>query len=144
MNRDRSDGEGASGARLESALVPVRSRVATLLAVLAVAIAPGAALAQSGGAGDDQYVDPLGGGSQQQQQSGGSNSSGGSSNGPALSNSPALSAQASPTTAPSSSSSASAQTLPRTGADAGVVAAIGAALLLAGAVLRRRLRHERL
>ena len=141
MNRDRSDGEGASGARLESALVPVRSRVATLLAVLAVAIAPGAALAQSGGAGDDQYVDPLGGGSQQQQQSGGSNSSGGSSNGPALSNSPALSAQASPTTAPSS---ASAQTLPRTGADAGVVAAIGAALLLAGAVLRRRLRHERL
>ena len=144
MNRDRSDGEGASGARLESALVPVRSRVATLLAVLAVAIAPGAALAQSGGAGDDQYVDPLGGGSQQQQQSGGSNSAGGSSTGPALSNSPALSAQASPTTAPSSSSSASAQTLPRTGADAGVVAAIGAALLLAGAVLRRRLRHERL
>jgi LPXTG-motif cell wall-anchored protein len=145
MNRDRSDGEGASGARLESALVPVRSRVATLLAVLAVAIAPGAAFAQSGGAGDDQYVDPLGGGSQQQQQqSGGSNSSGSSSNGPALSNSPALSAQASPTTAASSSSSPSAQTLPRTGADAGVVAAIGAALLLAGAVLRRRLRHERL
>ena len=123
--------------------MPLRSRVAALLAVLAVAIAPGAAFAQSGGAVDDQYVDPLGGGSQQQQQqSGGSNSSGSSSNEPALSNSPALSAQASPTTA--ASSSASGQTLPRTGADAGVAAAIGAALLLAGAVLRRRLRHERL
>ena len=109
-------------------------------------MAPGAAFAQSGGAGDDQYVDPLGGGSQQHQKSGSSNSSGSSSNQPALSNSPALSAQASPTTSSSasSSSSASAQTLPRTGADTGVVAAIGAALLLAGAALRRRLRHERL
>jgi hypothetical protein len=67
--------------------VPVRSRVAALLAVLAVAIAPGAAFAQSGGAGDDQYVDPLGGNSQQQS-SGGSNSSSGSSNGPTLSNTP--------------------------------------------------------
>jgi LPXTG-motif cell wall-anchored protein len=123
--------------------VPARRRIAAALAVLAVAIAPGAAFAQSGGAGDDQYVDPLGGGSQQQQQNGGSNSSGGSSNEPALSNTPALNAQASPTPSTTASSS-SGQTLPRTGADAGVVAAIGAALLLAGAALRRRLRHERL
>jgi len=124
--------------------VPARRRLAALLAVLAVAIAPGAAFAQSGGAGDDQYVDPLGGGSQQQQNSGsnGSGSSDGTSTGPALSSTPTLSAQASPTTTTSSSSSG--QTLPRTGADAGVVAAIGTALLLAGTVLRRRLRHERL
>ena len=125
--------------------MPVRSRVATLLAVLAVAIAPGAAFAQSGGAGDDQYVDPLGGGSQQQQQqnSGGSGNSGSGSNGPALSNTPALSAQASPTTTSSAPAASSAQTLPRTGVDAGVVAAIGAALLLAGIALRRRLADAR-
>jgi LPXTG-motif cell wall-anchored protein len=127
-----------SGARLESALVPDRRQIAAVLAVLALGIAPGAALAQSGGAGDDQYVDPIGGNSQQQN-SGGSNPSGGSSNGPALSNTPALSAQATPA-APAPAAS-SGQTLPRTGMDAGAVAAIGLALLLAGAALRVRLRH---
>lgn len=108
-----------------------------------MAAAPGAALAQSGGAGDDQYVDPIGGNSQQHSNSGGSNSSSGS-NGPTLSNTPTLNAQASPTTTASSTSGSTAQTLPRTGADPVVVAAFGAALLLAGAVLRRRLRHGRL
>jgi LPXTG-motif cell wall-anchored protein len=131
-----------SGSRLESALVPARRRIAAVLAVLAVGVAPGAALAQSGGAGDDQYVDPIGGNSQQQN-SGGSNNSSNTSTGPALSNTPALSAQASPSTAAAPAAS-SGQTLPRTGADAGVVAAIGLTLLLAGAAMRRRLRDERL
>src|SRR5438477_12287737 len=62
---DRSERRPMSGARLESALVPARRRIAAILAVLAVGIAPGAALAQSGGAGDDQYVDPIGGNTQQ-------------------------------------------------------------------------------
>ena len=121
--------------------MPDRRLIAAVLAVLALGLAPGAAFAQSGGAGDDQYVDPLGGNSQQQS-SGGSNSSGGSSNGPTLSNAPALSAQAAPTT--SAPAASSGQTLPRTGFDAGFVAAIGVALLLAGVALRLRLRHARL
>jgi LPXTG-motif cell wall-anchored protein len=113
-----------------------------LIAALVLGLAPGAALAQSGGAGDDQYVDPIGGNGQQQG-NGGSNSSGGSSNGPTLSNTPSLSAQASPTTS-SAPAASSGQTLPRTGFDAGFVAAIGLTLLLLGAALRRRLRDERL
>jgi hypothetical protein len=130
-----------SGSRLESALVPARRRIAAVLAVLAVGVAPGAALAQSGGAGDDQYVDPIGGNGQQQGNNGSNTSSGGNSTGPALSNTPALSAQASPSAAPAATSG---QTLPRTGLDAGVIAAFGLTLLLAGAALRRRLRDERL
>src|SRR4051794_36826260 len=145
ITRDRSDGEGASGARLESALVPVRSRVGALLAVLAVAFAPGAALAQSGGAGDDQYVDPIGGNTQQQ--NGGNSSSGsgsnGTSTGPALSATPSLSAS-SGQPAPAAPASSSGATLPRTGLDVGFVAAIGLALVLTGAAVRVRLRHERL
>jgi LPXTG-motif cell wall-anchored protein len=130
-----------AGIRLESAVVPDRRLIAAVLATLALGVAPGAALAQSGGAGDDQYVDPLGGNSQQQS-SGGSNSSSGSSNGPTLSNTPSLSAQATPS-APAPAAS-SGQTLPRTGFDAGFVAAIGLALLLAGFAVRMRLRHARL
>jgi LPXTG-motif cell wall-anchored protein len=129
-----------SGPCLESALVPARRRIAAVLAVLAVGIAPGAALAQSGGAGDDQYVDPIGGNNQQQDNGGSNGSSGGSSTGPALSNSPALSAQATPST---SAPASSAQELPRTGLDAGVVAAAGLMLLFAGLGLRRRLADDR-
>ena len=128
-----------SGSCLESALVPVRRRIAAVLVVLAFAIVPGAALAQSGGAGDDQYVDPIGGNSQQQDNGGSNGPSGGSSTGPALSNSPSLSAQATPsTTAPASS----AQELPRTGLDAGVVALAGLVLVLAGVAVRLRLRDD--
>src|SRR6058998_2079406 len=85
INGDRNGAGATSESRLQSALVPARRRIAAVLAVLAVGIAPGAALAQSGGAGDDQYVDPIGGNSQQQN-GGGSNSSGSGSNGPTLSN----------------------------------------------------------
>jgi LPXTG-motif cell wall-anchored protein len=120
--------------------VPARRRIAAVLAVLAVGIAPGAALAQSGGAGDDQYVDPIGGNGQQQNS--GSNSSGSGSNGPALSNTPALTAQASPSTTSTAPAATSSQ-LPRTGVDVGVVAAIGGVLLLAGVALRRRLADAR-
>jgi LPXTG-motif cell wall-anchored protein len=86
------------------------------------------------------YVDPIGGNSQQQNNSSGSSGSG--SNGPTLSNTPALSAQASPSTAAAPTAS-SGQTLPRTGSDAGVLAAIGLVALLAGLGLRRRLADER-
>jgi LPXTG-motif cell wall-anchored protein len=120
--------------------LPERRLIAAVLAVLALALAPTGAFAQSGGAGDDQYVDPIGGNSQQQNNSSGSSGSG--SNGPTLSNTPALSAQASPSTAAAPAAS-SGQTLPRTGADVGVVAALGLLLLLAGLGLRRRLADER-
>jgi LPXTG-motif cell wall-anchored protein len=118
--------------------VPSRRRIAAVLAVLAVGSAPAGALAQSGGAGDDQYVDPIGGNTQQQG-GGGSNSSSGTSTGPTLSATPNLSASSSQTTP----ATPVAQQLPRTGLDAGVVAAIGLALVLAGAALRRRLVDER-
>jgi hypothetical protein len=133
-----------SGARLESALVAARRRIAAVLAVLAVGIAPGAALAQSGGAGDDQYVDPIGGNSQQHNGGGskGSGSSGGTATGPSLSATPTLTASSSQPAATTPVAS-SAQTLPRTGLDVGVVAAIGLALVLAGVAVRLRLRDER-
>jgi hypothetical protein len=117
--------------------VPVRRLIAAVLAVVALGIAPGAALAQSGGAGDEQYVDPFGSNSQQHSSSGSKGSSG-TSTGPALSSAPALSASSTTTTA------APTATLPRTGMDAGLVAAFGLLLLGAGAAIRLRLRDERL
>ena len=104
----------------------------------AIGLTPAAAPAQSGGAGGDQYQDPFG--SNSEQQSGGSSGSGTSS--PAPTQTPAPSTTAS--TGQTATTASSSKTLPRTGADAGVIAGIGAALLLAGTVLRRRLRHERL
>src|SRR3954469_3391271 len=94
ISGDRSEPRRMSGACLQSSALVSARRIAALLAVLAAGIAPGAALAQSGGAGDDQYVDPIGGNTQQQ--SGGNSSSGsgsnGTSTGPALSATPSLSA----------------------------------------------------
>ena len=120
--------------------MPSRRRIAAVLAVLAVGSAPGTALAQSGGAGDDQYVDPIGGNTQQQNAGGsnGSGSSGGTSTGPSLSATPSLSASGSQPAA-----AAPTGTLPRTGFDARAVAAIGLALALLGLGLRRRLADER-
>jgi LPXTG-motif cell wall-anchored protein len=134
-----------SGARLESALVPARRRITALLAVLAVAVAPAAAPAQSGGAGDDQYVDPIGGSPQTQNGGGGSSGSGssgsnGSSTAPSLSASPSLSSTQAPAAAPAATGG---NTLPRTGFDAGAMAALGFTLLLMGLGLRRRLLHDR-
>jgi hypothetical protein len=121
--------------------VSVRRPIAAALAVVALGAAPGAALAQSGGAGDDQYVDPFGG-SSQQHSSGSKGSSGNSTTGPALSSAPSLSASS--TSTPAAPAAAPGQTLPRTGMDAGLVAALGLMLLGAGAAIRLRLRDERL
>src|SRR4051794_35058246 len=118
----RAIGLDRSERRLISASVPVRRLIVAALAVVALGAAPGAALAQSGGAGDDQYVDPFGGSPQQHHSSGSKGSSGNSSNGPALSSAPSLSAS-STSTAPAPAA-ASGQTLPRTGMDAGLVAAL--------------------
>lgn len=126
--------------------MPIYRRIAALLAVLAVGVAPGAALAQSGGAGNNQYVDPISGGNQSQPShsgSGGSGSSSGSTSSPSPSTSPAPSASRAPSAAPAAAGTR-AQTLPRTGLDAGVVAALGLALALMGLGLRMRLADERL
>lgn len=120
----------------------MRRLIAATLAVLALGALPGAALAQSGGAGDNQYVDPFGSSnSQQQQQSSGSKGGSGTSTGPALSSTPTLSGSSS---APSTTAAAPAQTLPRTGLDVGLVAALGLVALVMGAALRLRLRDDRL
>jgi hypothetical protein len=135
---DRSEAGHRSGSCLESALVPSRRRIAAVLAVLAMGSVPAGALAQSGGAGDDQYVDPIGG-TTQQKGSGGS-SSGGTTTGPTLSAAPSLSASSS---RPATGGTAAPQELPRTGLDARAVAVAGLALLLLGLGLCRRLADER-
>jgi hypothetical protein len=124
--------------------VSSRHRIAAALAVAVMAVAPGAALAQSGGAGDDQYVDPFGSGNSQQHSGSGSKGSSGSATGPALSSTPSLSASSPATTTATAPAAASGQTLPRTGMDAGLVAALGVALMLTGVALRLRVRDERL
>jgi LPXTG-motif cell wall-anchored protein len=119
-------------------------RFAAPIAALIIALTPTAALAQS--AGDDQYTDPFG--DEQSQSSGGSGSeSGGSGTAPSAGSGSA--AQAAPSTgapaaaAASGTAAAESGQLPRTGLDAGVVAAIGAGLLGVGLVLRRRTADAR-
>lgn len=104
-------------------------RSAVVLVTLALAAAPGAALAQSG-AGDEQYQDPFSG----QSSGGGSNGSGGS-----LSQGPpgATPAQAAPAPATAAHGALPAE-LARTGADLRVELAAGVALLIGGLALRRR------
>ena len=107
-------------------------RLATLLAAFLLAV-PSAAFAQ--GAGDEQYQDPFG--EEQSQPE------------PTATPAPAqpAPAQAAPTPEPSQSAPAPSATpvpaaasgpqLPRTGADAGLLALAGALLLAAGLALRR-------
>jgi LPXTG-motif cell wall-anchored protein len=123
---------------LESGSVHSTRRFAAPIAALTLALTPTAALAQS--AGDEQYADPFSD-DQQSQSSGGSGSSG--SGGSSTSSGSA--AQAAPSTAAPASGAAAAEggELPRTGLDAGVVAAIGAGLLGIGLVLRRRTADAR-
>jgi hypothetical protein len=132
-------------------------RLAAPLAALILAAAPSAAVAQN--AGDEQYADPFaneggaqsGGGSNNSGSGGSGNSSGSSgsngSNGSAgVAGTTAQATPSAQTTTPSTSAAqttASAEELPRTGLDAGVVAAVGAALLLTGLALRRRLGDAR-
>jgi LPXTG-motif cell wall-anchored protein len=117
--------------------VPARRRIAALAAAVAVAIAPGAALAQNGGAGDEQYEDPF-----------------------QTETTPKATTQAKPTPVqpvphqqlpeqdqaePQAEAAPSAQTgggeLPRTGLDLAPLALVGIALVAAGLVLRRRAGH---
>jgi LPXTG-motif cell wall-anchored protein len=126
-------------------------RFAAPIAALILALTPTAALAQS--SGDDQYSDPFG--DEQSQSSGGSGGSGGSGSsgsagsGSAPSASSGSAAQAAPSTAAPAATAASGTAaaeggqLPRTGLDAGLVAAIGAGLLGIGFVLRRRTADAR-
>ena len=104
-------------------------RLLPLTCALALAF-PASALA--GGAGDDQYQDPFGDEPAQTQSSPAPQESA-----PAQEAAPqADSGSAAPAPAPSVSPAAPA--LPRTGADAGLIAAGGGVLLLAGLALRRR------
>jgi len=101
-----------------------------LTCALALAF-PASALA--GGAGDDQYQDPFGDDEPAQTQT----APAPQESAPAQEAAPqADSGSAGPAPAPSVSPAAPA--LPRTGADAGLIAAGGGVLLVAGLALRRR------
>lgn len=116
--------------------MPARRRIATAVAVATVALAPGAAVAQTG-AGDDQYTDPFAGESQpapkakstpvqpvphQQLEE-------------PTDEQPATSQELSATQAPSE--------LPRTGLDLLPLTLAGVALLAAGLLLLRRRAGDR-
>jgi LPXTG-motif cell wall-anchored protein len=118
-------------------------RLAAPLAALILAASPATAIAQN--AGDEQYADPFGNSSQSG--GGGSSNSGSSGNAGTTGSSgtagvAGTQAQSTPSAAAtgtaSSRSSGSSGQLPRTGLDVGIVAALGAALLLGGLALRRR------
>jgi LPXTG-motif cell wall-anchored protein len=113
-------------------------RIAALAAALSLAL-PAGALAQ--GAGDNQYQDPFAGedsGSGSGSGSGGGGGGGGGAEGTngngSLSDSPPSGEQL-------ASQSTSSGELPRTGADPGLVALLGAGLMLTGAGLRVRVRR---
>jgi LPXTG-motif cell wall-anchored protein len=121
-------------------------RLALPLAALIFAAAPATAIAQN--AGDEQYADPFGNNSQSGGGGGSSNSgSSGSSQNSGTTGSGVAGTQAQLQATPSAPGAASASSsqaagssgqLPRTGLDVGIVAALGAALLLGGLALRRR------
>jgi LPXTG-motif cell wall-anchored protein len=110
----------------------MRSRIACLLAAIALAV-PAGAWAQS--AGDDQYQDPFAPESGQTEDSG--NGSDGSSETPAAQPTPEPATPPAPAPAPAAPA-ANVQQLPRTGADEGLVALAGTVLLVSGLALRRR------
>jgi LPXTG-motif cell wall-anchored protein len=115
-------------------MMPPR-RIAALAAALSLSL-PAGALAQ--GAGDNQYQDPFAGedaGSGGGSGGGGGGGAEGTSGNGSLSNSPPAGEQL------ASSQSTSSGELPRTGADPGLVALLGAGLILTGAGLRVRVRR---
>jgi LPXTG-motif cell wall-anchored protein len=115
-------------------MMPPR-RIAALAAALSLSL-PAGALAQ--GAGDNQYQDPFAGedsGSGSGSGSGGGGGAEGTSGNGSLSNSPPAGEQL------ASQQSTSSGELPRTGADPGLVALLGAGLILTGAGLRVRVRR---
>jgi len=120
--------------------------LAAPLAALIFAAVPATAIAQN--AGDEQYADPFGnssqsgggGGSSNSGSSGSTQNSGSTGSGVAGTQAQ-LQATPSPSgTSPTTSSQAAGSSgqLPRTGLDVGIVAALGAVLLLGGLALRRR------
>ncbi len=110
-------------------------RIAALAAALSLCV-PAGALAQ--GAGDNQYQDPFAGedsGSGAGSGSGGGGGAEGNSGNGSLSDSPPAGESL------ASQQSTSSGELPRTGADPGLVALLGAGLILTGAGLRVRVRR---
>jgi LPXTG-motif cell wall-anchored protein len=110
-----------------------RRRLAALTAALVLAV-PGAAFAQS--AGDEQYEDPFGGDQEQPEPTPEPTAAPDSS-----SDTGGETAQAAPAPAPTAPEATAAQAqLPRTGADAGLLALSGVVLLGSGLALRVRVR----
>lgn len=107
-------------------------RIAALTAALSLAL-PAGALAQ--GAGDNQYQDPFAG-----EDSGSGSGSGGGGGAEGTDNGSLSSSPPSGQQLASQQSTASGE-LPRTGADPGLVALLGAGLILTGAGLRARVRR---
>jgi LPXTG-motif cell wall-anchored protein len=130
--------------------VPIIRLLAAPLAAIILTLSPAAALAQS--AGDQQYADPFGNNEQNQSGGGGgggggAGSGGGGGQAQAAPSGSGVAAQGA-TGAPGSSATGTAAgsgggELPRTGLDAGLVAGLGAVLLLAGLALRRRTADAR-
>ena len=114
-------------------MTAVSRRVMSSIAIAALlALAPASALAD-GGAGDNQYQDPLVAPIAKKKQK--TTSSAPAASAPAAASAPPASAPAA-STAPASTTSATQ--LPRTGAPAGLVGLIGLTLLASGMALRRR------
>lgn len=110
-----------------------RRALTAIAASALLALTPASAFGQ--GAGDEQYQDPLTAPSapaQTQTQT----TTAPSSTAPAATSAPAT------TAAPTSTQAAPAQELPRTGAPAGLIGMAGAALILSGAALRRRIVEQ--
>jgi LPXTG-motif cell wall-anchored protein len=108
-------------------------RIAALLAAAAVFAVPAAAGAQT--PGDDQYTDPFGGGQEQEATPTPTPSPAPPAAAPAQE--PAPAPAPAPATASQTTTTTTAQ-LPRTGADAGLLALGGALLLVGGIALRVR------
>src|SRR5688572_7891907 len=132
--RSRSARTGTKGRTPYSLRVLRPRRIAALTSALVLAL-PGAALA--GGAGDDQYEDPFGDEPTQSEPAQTPDAGEGAPEAEPAPADPAPQAAPAPAEAAPAASSG-APTLPRTGADAALVALAGGALVLAGAALRRR------
>jgi LPXTG-motif cell wall-anchored protein len=109
-------------------------RIAALAAALSLAL-PAGALAQ--GAGDNQYQDPFAG----EDSGSGSGGGGGGGGGAEGTNGNGSLSDSPPSGEQLASQSTSSGELPRTGADPGLVALLGAGLILTGAGLRVRVRR---
>ena len=124
------------GATVPSRGVPARRRIAALAATVAVAAAPGVALAQNG-AGDEQYEDPFQ-----------------TTPAPKATTKPKptpvkpvphqqVQTQQQPEPTATATQTGAGEELPRTGLDLAPLALAGIALVAAGLVLRRRAGHGR-